>query len=106
MLLITFCCYNALAIDTSINEATVNCGRLTNGCTSWMVKLARIQTSVSSGEIVTRVTSFFIQLSCLIYLRDLVIKTRNYYDERTTSLSDYSIMVENLPPKEGNKKRI
>ena len=53
-----------------------------------------------------RITSFFLQLCTLIYLRDLIIKTRNYYDERTTSLSDYSIIVYNLPQKQGNRKKM
>ena len=80
MLLITFCCYNALALNLSISDAAENCAKLSHGCTSWMVELARIQKSVSGSEIVVRITSFILQLGTLIYLRDLIIKTRNYYD--------------------------
>ena len=71
-----------------------------------MVEIARIQKVVTGSEVVARLSSFFMQLFTLVYIRDLVIKTRNYYDERTTSLSDYSIIVENLPQKSGNKGKI
>jgi len=33
----------------------------------------------------------------LLYMRDTIKKTNDYYDERTTSLSDYSIIINNLP---------
>ena len=71
-----------------------------------MVEIARIQKGVTGSEVIARLSSFFMQLFTLVYIRDLVIKTRNYYDERTTSLSDYSIIVENLPQKSGNKGKI
>ena len=71
-----------------------------------MVEIARIQKVVTGSEEVARLSSFFMQLFTLVYIRDLFIKTRNYYDERTTSLSDYSIIVENLPQKSGNKRKI
>ena len=106
MLLITFCSYNALAINWSISESVQNCSFIKGGCTGWMVKIARIQKTVSGSEVVARVSSFFMQLFSLIYIRDLIIKTRNYYDERTTSLSDHSIFVENLPNKSGNKRKL
>lgn len=34
------------------------------------------------------------------------MKTLEYYDERTTSLSDYSLIVKNLPMKDGIQKGI
>jgi hypothetical protein len=42
----------------------------------------------------------------LLYIRDLITKTRNYYDERTCSLSDYSVMVTNLPRKKNTRKNL
>ena len=45
-----------------------------------MVKLARIQADVSGEEILVRVLSYIVQICVLIYIRDLIIKTRNYYD--------------------------
>jgi hypothetical protein len=46
------------------------------------------------------------QMVALAYLRDVIRKTNEYYDERTTSLSDYSILLCNLPKKEGMKNRL
>jgi hypothetical protein len=46
-----------------------------------------------------RVASFFIHMAALIYIRDNIRKTIEYYDEKTTSLSDYSIIIKNLPLK-------
>ena len=46
------------------------------------------------------------QLGSLLYIRDLITKTRNYYDERTTSLSDYSLILHNLPKRKGTRKNL
>lgn len=51
-----------------------------------------------------RAFSFIVQLGVLLYIRDLITKTRNYYDERTCSLSDYSILLTNLPERKGMRK--
>ena len=45
-----------------------------------MVELARIQKTVSGEEVVVRVLSYIVQICLLVYIRDLIIKTRNYYD--------------------------
>ena len=37
----------------------------------------------------------------LIYIRDHIQKTKEYYDEKTTTLSDYSLIFKNLPLKNG-----
>ena len=42
--------------------------------------------------------SFVLHLCFLIYLRDKLIKLESYYDERTTSLSDYAVIMKNIPP--------
>ena len=44
-----------------------------------------------------RIVAFIIHLLALIGIRNMLIKEEQYYDERTCSLSDYSIMVSNLP---------
>jgi hypothetical protein len=46
------------------------------------------------------------QIVALAYMRDVIRKTNEYYDEKTTSLSDYSILICNLPKREGMKKRL
>ena len=45
-------------------------------------------------------------MGALIYIRDNIRKTIEYYDEKTTSLSDYSFFMKNLPLKEGIQKDI
>lgn len=71
-----------------------------------MIYLSRITKSVDNAEIVVRVFSFMVQLGVLLYIRDLISKTRNYYDERTCSLSDYSILVTNIPERPGMRARL
>lgn len=39
-------------------------------------------------------------------MRDNIKKLANYYDERNTSLSDYSIMMKNLPMTKGIQQKI
>lgn len=45
-------------------------------------------------------------MGALIYIRDNIRKTVEYYDEKTTSLSDYSFIMKNLPLKDGIQKDI
>lgn len=42
----------------------------------------------------------------LIYMRDHITKLELYYDERNTSLSDYSIMLKNIPKQIGIQKTL
>lgn len=37
----------------------------------------------------------------LLFIRDTIYKTEQYYDERMCSLSDYSILVSKLPQTDG-----
>ncbi len=50
---------------------------------------------------ILRIASFVIHMLALIYIRDNIRKTIEYYDEKTTSLSDYSFLIKNLPKKNG-----
>lgn len=38
-----------------------------------------------------------IHFCLLIYIRDKLTKMRDYFDERKTSPSDYTVLVENIP---------
>ena len=58
-----------------------------------MLYLSSMNKHVDNAEVMTRVLSFVVQMGVLLYIRDLISKTRNYYDERTCSLSDYSILA-------------
>lgn len=71
-----------------------------------MVTYSQIDHTVPDGEVVVRIFSFIIQLAMLAYIRDLITKTRDYYDERTCSLSDYSVLVTNIPSQRGTKARL
>jgi hypothetical protein len=66
----------------------------------------RTELEVSHDEVILRLISFLIHLVGLVYMRDMIRKTNDYYDERTTSLSDYSVLFRNLPKKLGTEKRI
>ncbi|EFX59898.1 hypothetical protein DAPPUDRAFT_346550 [Daphnia pulex] len=71
-----------------------------------MVYFARIVEETDDAEVVSRVFAFILHLGVLLYIRDLITKTRNYYDERTCSLSDYSVLVKNLPCKKGTRAKM
>lgn len=45
-----------------------------------MLYLSSINKHVDNAEIVIRIFSFVVQLGVLLYIRDLITKTRNYYD--------------------------
>ncbi len=57
-------------------------------------------------EIIIRIVCFIAHLLTLIYIRDSIKKTYGYYDYKTTSLSDYSIIIKNLPDKTGIQQNI
>lgn len=42
----------------------------------------------------------------LLYIRNRITKLEAYYDERTTSLSDYSVFFKGLPPIKGIKLKL
>lgn len=66
----------------------------------------RTELDVTRDEVILRFTSFFVHLMGLIYMRDMIRKTNDYYNERTASLSDYSVLIRNLPNEVGADKRI
>ena len=39
-------------------------------------------------------------------MRDKIIKLESYYDERTTSISDYSVIVKGIPPQKGIQAKL
>jgi hypothetical protein len=86
-------------------ENSENCSKEGIDC-GFMLYLSRINENVDNAEVVVRVFSFVVQLGVLLYIRDLISKTRNYYDERTCSLSDYSIIVTNIPERPGMRARL
>ena len=45
-------------------------------------------------------------LVALIGIRNMLLKEEQYYDERTCSLSDYSVIVSNLPAVTGTGKMV
>ncbi len=105
LLLVTICCENALEIYWSIIENEANCSEKGIDC-GFMLSLSRLSNRVDNADVVVRVFSFVVQLGVLLYIRDLISKTRNYYDERTCSLSDYSILVTNIPERPGMRARL
>ena len=104
--MVDICSYNAMEMYWAISENSEYCNELEHGCTSFMVRFARIIGKVDNPEIVARVFAFALHLVVLLYIRDLMAKTRSYYDERTCSLSDYSILLKNLPQKKGTRAKL
>ena len=43
------------------------------------------------------IASFFFHILALIGIRKMLTKEEQYFDERTCSLSDYSVIVRNIP---------
>lgn len=55
---------------------------------------------------IARICSFVAQMLALIYIRDKIRKTNSYYDERNTSLGDYSVIMKEIPPCIGVQAKI
>jgi hypothetical protein len=52
---------------------------------------------VSAKEELLRISSFVVQLLGLMYIRDVILKTLEYYEERNTLISDFAVIFMNLP---------
>lgn len=48
-----------------------------------------------------RFSSFFIHFLILLFIRDRLTKMKYYFDERTTSPSDFAVFIKNMPPQIG-----
>jgi hypothetical protein len=106
LLIVSIASYNAIVLYWAVTNSDVLCKATPNGCSSFMVSFSQISGVVSNAEIVVRIFSFIIQLSMLLYIRDLITKTSSYYDERSCSLSNYSIIVKNLPEAKGTRRNL
>lgn len=59
--------------------------------------IARTDKTQKDYEMVLRVGSFIIHVLALLYIKDKIIKTWEYYDEMESDLSDYAVIVKNIP---------
>jgi hypothetical protein len=115
LLILQIVSYSALSLYWAVESTYDICEEngfraLPNGkkgvCTSWLIKFVRSEPSVSDEELILRICSFAIHLLGLIYIRDMISKTRKYYNERSTLISHYSIMISNLPKQTKIDKKI
>jgi hypothetical protein len=68
---------------------------------------AYISNVESAARTAVKISGFIAQLLLLIYFRDQQNKLAAYIDERTCTMSDYTLYVENIPTGESsNKDRI
>jgi hypothetical protein len=59
--------------------------------------IARTDKKQKDYEIVLRIGSFIIHVLALLYIKDKIIKTWAYYDEMESDLSDYAVIIKNIP---------
>ena len=71
-----------------------------------MVEFSSIQSKIDASEELMRIVSFCFHFGLLIYMRDHMLKLESYYAERNTSLSEYSVMLKNIPRVKHLKKRL
>jgi hypothetical protein len=70
---------------------------LSRKCESFFIMIARTDKSLKDYEVVLRIGSFIIHVLALLYIKDKIIKTWAYYDEMESDLSDYAVIVKNIP---------
>ena len=59
--------------------------------------IARTEKDSKDYEVVLRIGSFIIHVLTLLYIKDKIIKTWAYYDEMESDMSDYAVVVKNIP---------
>lgn len=75
-------------------------------CTSSLILFLRAETVISPEEIILRFSSFLVQLLGLVYIRDTLRKTNNYYHESFTSLPNYSVLLSDIPRQTGLLRKL
>lgn len=70
---------------------------LSRKCGNLFLMIARTDKNQKDYEIVLRIGSFIIHVLALLYIKDKIIKTWAYYDEMESDLSDYAVIVKNIP---------
>ena len=70
------------------------------------MSIARLEYNITAPEQIIRVASFIIQMLALVYIRDKLTKANSYYDEITTSMSDYSVILKDVPAVIGVQAKI
>lgn len=115
MILLQVLSYNALAVYWSYLDNIPFCNGTTSKqtldgviktCTGVFVSIARLEYVIGWPESILRVGSFLLQLCALIYIRDKLTKANAYYDERSTSLSDFSVILKDIPTVTGIQAKI
>jgi len=72
-----------------------------------MIFFSRLEYDVPADENAIRATSFIMQLFFLLYLRDRLTKLNSSYQERREPLvSDFALLVANLPKEKGVGSRL
>lgn len=61
--------------------------------------IARTDKVSKDYEVILRICSFIIHVLALLYIKDKISKTWEYYDEMESDLSDYAVIVKNIPEK-------
>lgn len=105
MIMLQVVTYNALALYWSYIDNIPFCSGTesktipgkSGSCTGFFVSIARLEYDINPAETIIRVGSFIIQLMALIYIRDKLTKANSYYDEISTTMSDYSLIIKDIP---------
>lgn len=66
-------------------------------CYTIFVNAARIDATVTNYEEVLRIISWVVHFFGLMYIRNRLVKLEKYYNERTASFVDFSIIIKGLP---------
>ena len=115
LLLSLICTYAAFAVKSAYTYNWDFChnayrrvlaGGTEISCDTFMVWTSSKQDSVTEIEEVMRIVSFCFHFGLLVYMRDHMIKLEAYYDERNTSLSDYSVIIKEIPKIKGIQNKI
>jgi hypothetical protein len=72
---------------------------LSRKCDHLFLMIARTDKVQKDYEIILRIGSFIIHVLALLYIKDKIIKTWAYYDEMESDLSDYAVIIKNIPEK-------
>lgn len=71
-----------------------------------MIYFASISPNESEFEVGVRITTYLIHIFTLVYIREHLTKMKEYFDEKTTSPSDFSILMTDLAQSPGQKSSI
>jgi hypothetical protein len=112
LVFLQICSYNIIELLNGMQYSRQYCEEVPGAkyegpiCSAFFVQLASLNPLVTGQEVALRLTSFVLQLFMLVYIRNKMIKTSDYYNERNLTIAKYTVIVKGLPSLQSTRSQM